>query len=495
MVEKRLILIVGAVILLSFSIINLFSLIHFTGSAISSNTGDVQLCLDGPPTITAIADQSVTAGNTLSLTVVASDGDDNNSLTFYDNTSFFAIGSSTGIISFASSSAQVGSHDILITVEDDAGCLAQNSTDTFTLTVAAAAAEAAAPAAAAAGGGGGGAAAPRKAPEVSFDLSEEVLKVTLSESQSLERTLRVNNTGKVPLEIEVENPLSPLVDVFPKHFELQPEESRTLVIFFNPGKSARPDVYSGLLRFKGTYNDFQVIEEAAVVLEIESEVVLFDASVDVLKKTLLPGEDLKATITLVDLRRQQHPADVKLIYTVTDVKNAKFYEEEEIISLEQQASFSKTIPLPATIPTGDYVFSVKVLFEQSFATATEIFHIEAPLAQLASRLAKPFSSPSVLLLIPFLAVLAIATFVLLYFLHRKIGRQKVRTVVEKTVTTEKIIREKPIIREVVKEDTGAIRSALKRKLAALEEGHQKGFIREKSYQEAKRRLEQMLRGK
>ncbi|MDP3640507.1 MAG: hypothetical protein Q8R53_04905, partial [Nanoarchaeota archaeon] len=301
--------------------------------------------------------------------------------------------------------------------------------------------------------------------------------------------------GKVPLEIEVENPLSPLVDVFPRHFELQPGESRTLVIFFNPGKSARPDVYSGLLRFKGLYEGIQVIEEAAVVLEIESEVVLFDASVDLLKKTLLPGEDLKATITLVDLRRQQHPADVKLIYTVTDIKNAKFYEEEEIISLEQQASFSKTIPLPATIPTGDYVFSVKVLFEQSFATATEIFHIEAPFTQLASRLARPFAQPSVLLLIPVLAVLAIATFVLLYFLHRKIGRQKVRTIVEKKVTTERIIREKPIIREVIKEDTGAIRNALKRKLAALEEGYRKGFIQEKSYREAKGRLEQMLREK
>ncbi len=374
MVEKRLILIVGAVILLSLSIINLFSLIHFTGSAVSSNTGDVQLCLDGPPTITAIADQAITAGNTLALTVVASDEDDNASLTFYDNTSLFAIGSSTGTISFTPSSAQVGSHDILITVEDDAGCLAHNSTDVFTLTVtaAAAAAEAAAPAAAAGGGGGGGA-APGKAPEVAFELSEEVLKVTLSESQSLERTLRVNNTGKVPLEIEVENPLSPLVDVFPRHFEIQPGESRALVIFFNPGKSARPDVYSGLLRFKGLYEGIQVVHEAAVVLEIESEVVLFDASVDLLKKTLLPGEDLKATITLVDLRRQQHPADVKLIYTVLDLNNAKYYEEEEVISLEQQASFSKTIPLPATIPTGDYVSTLKLHLRSSLHGSPSLF--------------------------------------------------------------------------------------------------------------------------
>src|SRR3989344_8264065 len=139
MVEKRLILIVGAVILLSFSIINLFSLIHFTGSAISSNTGDVQLCLDGPPTITAIADQGVTAGNTLALTVVASDEDDSN-ITFYDNTSLFAIDSSAGTISFVTASANVGSHSILITVEDDVGCLGHNATDAFTLTVTAVAA-------------------------------------------------------------------------------------------------------------------------------------------------------------------------------------------------------------------------------------------------------------------------------------------------------------------------------------------------------------------
>lgn len=490
MVEKRLIFIVGAVILFTFSVINFFSLIHFTGSAVSTNTGETQICIDGPPTITAIADQSVTAGNTFTLDVIASDGDDNTSLTYYDNTSLFNINGS-GTISFTPASSNVGTHNILITVEDDAGCLTHNSTDAFTMTInaaAAAAAEAAAAPAAGAGGGGGGA-PPKKLPPISFELSEEIVKVTLPETQSFEKKIRVKNTGKLNVSIDIENPLSPLVDVFPRMLDLATGEEKEVSLVFNPGREARPNVYTASVSFRGQGEASSVVRELVVVLEIESDEVLFDASVDLPKKTLLPGEDLKAAITLVDLRRRQSPADVKLLYAITDVQGNRFYEEEELTRLEGQASFSKTIPLSITIPTGDYVFSVKVIFDQSFATATELFRVEAPFTAVTSRLARPFAQPSVLLLIPLLVVLVGVIFVVLYFTHRRIGRQKVRTVVEQKIITERIIKEKP----VPMEDRSAVKNALKRKLLALEEGYKRGYITEQSYKKAQEQLKELLR--
>lgn len=490
MVEKRLIFIVGAVILFTFSIINFFSLIHFTGSAVSTNTGETQICIDGPPTITGIADQTATSGSAFTVTVTATDGDDT-ALTFYDNTSLFAIGASTGIISFTPSSSQVGTQDILITVEDDAGCLAHNSTDAFTMIInaaAAAAAEAAAAPAAGAGGGGGGA-PPKKMPPISFELSEEIVKVTLPETQSLDKKIRVKNTGKLNVSIEIENPLSPLVEVFPHRLDLNTGEEKEVTFVFNPSREARPNVYTASVSFRGLDEASSVVRQLVVVLEIESDEVLFDASVDLPKKTLLPGEDLKAAITLVDLRRRQSPADVKLLYAITDVQGNRFYEEEELTRLEGQASFSKTIPLSITIPTGDYVFSMKVIFDQSFATATELFRIEAPFAGVTSRLAKPFAQPSVLLLIPLLVVLVAVIFVILYFTHRRIGRQKVRTVVEQKIIKERIIKEKI----VPAEDRSAVKNALKRKLLALEEGYKRGYITEQSYLRAKEHLKELLR--
>lgn len=87
-----------------------------------------------PPVIADIPDQSAAADTLFQYTVNATQAN-GNALTFTDDTALFTIGSSTGLISFTPSTADVGSSTITITASDSQGCSASNDSDSFVLTI------------------------------------------------------------------------------------------------------------------------------------------------------------------------------------------------------------------------------------------------------------------------------------------------------------------------------------------------------------------------
>ncbi len=140
---KREVILAGVVLILAlgsvyFSVMKTTSTLppvplHLTGGATSTTSGEVLICIDNPPALTDISNYALYFGSAFALQVVASDEDDT-SLTYYDNSSLFEINQS-GYINFTSTQDQAGTYHILITVEDDAGCLALNSTEAFLLQI------------------------------------------------------------------------------------------------------------------------------------------------------------------------------------------------------------------------------------------------------------------------------------------------------------------------------------------------------------------------
>jgi len=94
--KKRLIA-VFALFLLVINIINFIILsvitnhsTSLTSDATSASSGQTLLCINAPPSITTIADQSATVGTAYTLQVTATDAN-NHSLSYIDNTSLFII--------------------------------------------------------------------------------------------------------------------------------------------------------------------------------------------------------------------------------------------------------------------------------------------------------------------------------------------------------------------------------------------------------------------
>jgi subtilisin family serine protease/PKD repeat protein len=85
-----------------------------------------------PPILEEIDPQIAVEDQTYSLTIVASDLDVDDILTFSDDTELFDIDQSTGTISFIPTNDQVGTYLVSITVQDAEG---EKDTETFTLTI------------------------------------------------------------------------------------------------------------------------------------------------------------------------------------------------------------------------------------------------------------------------------------------------------------------------------------------------------------------------
>ncbi len=482
---KRELIVVLVVLLIVLSILNFIVVTtltpgFLTGKATASTEGNVSICIDAPPSLTAIADQAATVSTEFTLQVTASDTDDT-ALAYYDDTTLFAINQS-GYISFTPTSSQTGTHSILITVEDDAGCLAHNSTDDFILTVSAAAAGAAG-AGGGGGGGGGGAVAgeaialPVLPPEpiLSFDVSEKKVRVILKQSQSAEKTITIVNYGNVELAMSIATPFSE-VSAAPESFTLSPGEEQDIILLFNPAQDAEPNIYTGVLAIRGRHEGEQRARTIALILEVESERVLFDGNIDLSKKSFLPGEELDYTVTISGLL----PGTVTVVYTISDIEGKIIFTEEETLPIKEQVSFSKSVPLPADLSPGQYVLSMKMKAGESFATATELFTVSGEPSALAGLAAPLLRRPLLIGILPVvLSVVVIIILLAVYLLHRKV---KQRTFVREKVVERKVVRVKSRVVDT---------SAVERKLQLLREGYQRGFIKEESYQRARVKLEQL----
>ncbi|MEK6969444.1 MAG: hypothetical protein AABW48_03375 [Nanoarchaeota archaeon] len=262
--------------------------------------------------------------------------------------------------------------------------------------------------------------------EMSFELSEELIKVALTEGERLEKKIRVLNTGKADLLIKTTTALSALLTVSPNAFYLPQGREKEITFIFNPYLNIKPGIYTGAMVFFAE-NDLRSISKAAyIILEVEPKEVIFDASLDLPKKTYFPGEELKAIITLLNLKKT-YPADVTLIHLIMDMNNNIIYDEEERITMWNQVSFSKIIPLSQNITVGQYLYALKVIYGSSFTTATESFTVVEPgpplseaLVGMAALMDKRtfylFGIPVLLLL------LVITIFLILFLIGLRVGK-------------------------------------------------------------------------
>lgn len=477
-------IVVVTLFLLFMSILNFLVITTITGSVTQQGTVSISICANRPPEITAIPAQTATVGQLFTYQVEAKFFNGNTSFNFSDDTALFNINQS-GYISFTPVSGSGGTYTITITATDSSSCQPLSTSTTFTLTISEAAAEAA-PAAAAAGGGGAGGGG-SSLQQISFQVSEPLVKVTIKETEKLEKKVTLTNDGEVPLQITIDNPLTSVLSIIPLTIDLAPKHDYDVRFVFNPFRQANPDIYTGRVTFIGRDRwDRSVQKFINVVAEVESERALFDSSIDLVKKSYLPGENLTAVITVYNLRGIA-PAEVTLRYVVSDIINSTIiYDEKQTITLEDQASFPKTIPLPKELPPGQYLFSVRIQYAHSFASSTEVFTVTSPEAKVVpsalAGLAAPVAKrPLFILAIPVMLVLIVIILIVLYVLHRRVGRAK-------TIVKKQTIIKPRTIKTIVQQD----RYALQRKLALLRESHERGFIKEETYLQSKAELEKLL---
>ncbi len=327
-------------------------------------------------------------------------------------------------------------------------------------------------------------------------LSDDVLKSSIRQSQLWERKITIVQDWMENLEVDVSTSLGDLITIDPALFSLLVKSKQPVLLAFNPQRDAALGTHTGTVTVHAA--DSSGKEEFSkvviVVLEVESDSVLLDGSLDLRDKVVQAGEDLRVAVSVFNLL-DVPVQDVKLLYEIFDQANTVKYSQEESISIEKQASFTKTIPVPKDLPAGQYVLSLKMIYADSFATATELFTIEEePKGAALAGLAALAGGRTLIWAMPIMFVLIVGIVVALFFTQRKI--KKVKTLKTPTIIKQRtIIKQKTVQRTIVKPKTIIKRdmSDYRRKLATLREGYNRGYIKEDTYRKLKGRLEEIIR--
>lgn len=229
-------------------------------------------------------------------------------------------------------------------------------------------------ASAAAGGAGGFIQRQKK----DFSLSKDTIKAELVLGEEKSEILTVTNTGRsdINISLSIGGEIKGFLTLSDIYFTLLDGESKTISLDFI-GK--RLGSFTGSIIVKG--DDIEKI--IPTLLEVESEVVLFDVKLDILPeyKKISPGKELKSQITLFSIGPPEK-VNVTINYFIKDLKGNIILEETETLSVQNQLSFLKSFKIPEDLELGIYTLSIEVLYADSFAVASEIFKIVEGIKEL-----------------------------------------------------------------------------------------------------------------
>ena len=196
------------------------------------------------------------------------------------------------------------------------------------------------------------------------------MKLKLSLGESEERVLVVRNTGSaaltMPLAVEGIKGYMTLSDEF---VSLGPGESAAVTLGF-----IGRNVGSFVGRIIASIG--QIEKSVPIILEVISELVLFDVKLDILKAyaEIEPGNELKAQITLLNVGAPEK-VDVLASYFIKDLGGNIVYEETETFAVEKQLSYQKSLPVHESAVPGSYVAVIEIRYAESFAVSSQLFRV------------------------------------------------------------------------------------------------------------------------
>jgi len=117
-------------------------------------------------------------------------------------------------------------------------------------------------------------------------------------------------------------------------------------------------------------------KEIPIVIEVETEIVLFDVKIDIPTEytKVVAGETLSTQVTLLSMGLPKK-VDVFITYVIKDMEGNVVLREYETVAVDKQLTFTKSFAIPENLKPDEYVVSIEVSYADSIAIAGELFSI------------------------------------------------------------------------------------------------------------------------
>jgi len=264
------------------------------------------------------------------------------------------------------------------------------------------------PAPEAGGGPSGGGGTTPEVRAVDLLFSDQILKIITKVNRPTIKEFKITNPSSSAKDVTLQ--IEQLSDkITPSELELKIFPSETKIIILNV-LSDEVGVETGRLVIKTSDNTYAI----PIILETESEKVLFDVSLDLRPKTLLPGQDITAQTVIYNIN-EIGLVDVDIKYIMKDFTNKLILEDQEKITMDTQATTSKTFTIPEDLKEGNYVVIVQVIYLESVGTASEPF--------IVVKIEEPSQTDFRFVIIPLIIVLIIILGILL---EKRIKKKRVQ---------------------------------------------------------------------
>lgn len=336
-------------------------------------------------------------------------------------------------------------------------------------------AEEAAPAAGGGGGGGGVTRVPVTG-EVVYDffIDQALVKVSTKTGESFKKSVTITNPNDVSLNFIVSTNLEGMVFISDARFDIPAKSEKTIFLTFVATEDIKADVYTGIVKFRTQYSQ----KELPIVYEVRTKKALFDVSVNIPAryKFLKPGDDLFFQVTLLNLGEIGR-VDVDVEYDIKDFYGNVITSLADIVAVETQASFSKTIKLPSDISSGDYVVVVRAKYDLTVATASDLFSI-------GKEVERAFRY-----IIWIIIVLIILVLIIIIFRLRKMQLKRAVVLHEKRIG---IVKER--IKKGISNDEALVEiKRLNSQKELLKQAYNKGYIKWGSYESGIRKTDELIK--
>lgn len=302
----------------------------------------------------------------------------------------------------------------------------------------------------------------------SFEVDQDIVKVLVKKGSSLRKSINIKNTGDFLLNVIIDlQELKNVISLRENSFALKPNEEKIVDFDVLTGAGVAPGVYIGNILVKAE----DILKTIKAIIEIESEKILFDVSLDIPLeyKTVNPGDELRIQSTLLNLGGLQN-VDVLIEYYIKNTRGDTIIKEEETISVGAQASFIKKFLLPDDLALGEYVISAIVKYQDSVGTSSETFNVGN------AEIGNTFWNIGI--------ITGILIIIMLVVYFQKKGLKNIEKM--QKIRLEKLEQNKDNIPKPKLDEK------LKKELDMLEKSYKEGYINKNAYLKAKERITKIV---
>ena len=231
--------------------------------------------------------------------------------------------------------------------------------------------------------------------------------------------MTVTNTGSQVItidRIEAEG-VGHLMAISQKSFTLLPGRSKEILIDIFAKEDEAPDAYIGRILIEGG----GITKVINVIIEVKGKAPLFDVTTKLAKIELIPGENVVADITVINMGDLSN-IDILLYYAIKDFDGNVIAFREESLAIKGELTITRQLNIPRDTKFGTYVFYARATYKEIIAASSETFNV----GEIA--LTPPFLKKSSIAYFIIIAILMLIIIILLVRRRKEKKEEAVQTV-------------------------------------------------------------------